>query len=130
MDTIYKHRILVVARYEEQRSMFRLFLNEQGYETFTASSAKEALGVLLKHHIDLVITDFIELVGDLSSMNGLELTKIIKKKYDSDVLIMTGLGTDTISYEDAISVGARDILYKPFKCKDLLNSVNKILGMK
>jgi CheY-like chemotaxis protein len=128
MDIIYKHRILVVAHYEEQRSVFSLILNKQGYETFTAYSAEEALEVLSKHHIDLVITDYIELLGDSSSMDGIELTKIIKKNYDLDVLIMTGLGPDTITYEDALSVGASGLLYKSFSASYLLDSINKLLG--
>jgi len=60
------------------------FLAQSGYNIFTSFSAEEALEVLSKHHIDLVITGVV-----MPGMNGLELTKIIKKNYDSDVIIFT-----------------------------------------
>ena len=94
----------------------------QGYETFTAFSAEEALEVLSKHHIDLVMTDVV-----MPGMNGLELTKIIKKNYDSNVIIFTGY-KPSCSYENAIALGASDFFYKPFKFEDLLDSIRRILG--
>jgi DNA-binding NtrC family response regulator len=98
------------------------FLAQSGYKIFTSFSAEEALEVLSKHHIDLVITGVV-----MPGMNGLELTKIIKKNYDSDVIIFTGSKPNR-SYKTAISLGASDILYKPFKFEDLLDSVRRILG--
>ena len=94
----------------------------QGYETFTAFSAEEALEVLSKHHIDLVMTDVV-----MPGMNGLELTKIIKKDYDLDIIIFTGY-KPSCSYDKAIALGASDFFYKPFKLEDLLGSVKKILN--
>jgi DNA-binding NtrC family response regulator len=98
------------------------FLAQSGYKIFTSFSAEEALEVLSKHHIDLVITGVV-----MPGMNGLELTKIIKKNYDSDVIIFTGSKPNR-SYKTAISLGASDILYKPFKFEDLLDSIRRILG--
>ena len=98
------------------------YLIEQGYETFTASSAKEALGSFLIAQFNLVMTGVM-----MPGMNGLELTKIIKKNYDSHVIIFTGY-KPSCSYEKAISLGASDFLYKPFKFKDLLDSVRRILS--
>ena len=94
----------------------------KGYETFTASSAIEALEVLSKHHIDLVMTGVV-----MPGMSGLELTKIIKKNYESDVIIFTGYKPNC-SYEKAIILGASDLFYKPFKFEDLLDSIRRILG--
>ena len=97
------------------------YLIRQGYETLTASSAEEALEVLSKHHIDLVMTDVM-----MPGMNGLELTQIIKKNYDSYVIIFTGYKPNC-SYDKAIALGASDFFYKPFKFEDLLGSIRRIL---
>ena len=121
-DIIFKYRILCVDDDEVITEMISNYLIKQGYETFTASSAKEALDVLLKHHIDLVMTDVV-----MPGMDGLELTKIIKKNYDSYVIIFTGY-KPICSFEKAINLGASDFFYKPFKFEDLLDSVRKILG--
>jgi DNA-binding NtrC family response regulator len=102
--------------------MITNYLIDQGYKTFTAFSAKEALEVLSKHHIDLVMTDVV-----MPRMDGLELTKIIKETYDSDVIIFTGY-KPICSYEKAFSLGASDFFYKPFKFEDLLDSIRRILG--
>ena len=95
---------------------------EQGYETFIAYSAEEALEVLSNHRIDLVMTGVV-----MPGMNGLELTKIIKQNYDSDVVIFTGY-REGCNREKAIGIGAIDFFYKPFKLEDLLDSVSRILG--
>ena len=99
-----------------------IYFTRQGYKTFKASSAEKALKVLSKHHIDLVMTDIL-----VPGMDGLELTKIIKKNYDSDVIIFTGYKPNC-SYEKAIALGASDFFYKPFKFEDLLDSIRRILG--
>ena len=80
------------------------FLNDQKYKTFSAYSAEEALEVLSKHHIDLVITDVI-----MPGMNGLELSEIIKENFDSDVIVMSGYKEAGFD-EKAMNIGANDFL--------------------
>ena len=55
-------------------------------------------------------------------MSGLELTKIIKEKYDIEVIIFTGYVAGC-NPETAHSVGAFELLYKPVKFDDLSNIV-------
>jgi len=118
----HKNTLLCVDDDELTAETISNYLIKQGYETFTAFSAEEALEVLSKYHIDLVMTDVV-----MPGMNGLELTKIIKKKYDSYVIIFTRYKPNC-SYEKAISLGASDFFYKPFKFEDLLDRVKRILG--
>ena len=59
-------------------------------------------------------------------MSGLELTKIIKEKYNIEVIIFTGYVAGC-SPETAESVGAFKLLYKPVKFIDLLNVVKMAL---
>ena len=97
------------------------YLNDLKYKAFSVYSAEEALEVLSKHHIDLVITDVV-----MPGMNGLELTEIIKKNYDLDVIVMSGYKEGGF-HEKAINIGASDFFDKPFKLDDLLESVNRVL---
>lgn len=62
-------------------------------------------------------------------MSGLELTKIIKENYDTDLIIFTGYKQDGLD-EKARSIGASDFFYKPIRLVDLLNSVKKILKVR
>ena len=78
------------------------FVEAAGYKSFAASNANEAIGILEKNTIHVVITDIM-----MSGMNGLELTDQIKKNYKADVIVMTGYSAD-YSYEEAVSKGASD----------------------
>lgn len=114
-------RILIVDDDKAIVSVCRDFLGKEGYETHTTQVSEEALEVLAKKSFDLVITGI-----NQPRMSGLELTKIIKEKYDTEVIIFTGY-KEGCSHEKAIAVGASDFLYKPFRLVDLLDSVNKVL---
>jgi two-component system cell cycle response regulator len=69
----------------------------------------------------VVITDIM-----LPGVSGLELTKIIKTKYDSDVIVMTGY-SDDYSYEEAITVGASDFVIKPVRLEELVLRLRRVL---
>jgi DNA-binding response OmpR family regulator len=97
------------------------FLDSKGFKSHIALSAEGALSVLKSIKTDIVITGI-----NMPGMNGLEFTRLIKNNYDSDVIILTG-NRETCTPGDALRVGAGDLLYKPAKLKDLLNSVKRIL---
>jgi two-component system cell cycle response regulator len=73
------------------------------------------------HDIDVVITDIM-----LPGMDGLELTDRIKKNHDIDVIVMTGYSGD-YSYEEAISKGASDFVFKPVRFEELLLRLRRVL---
>ena len=115
-----KPTILIV---DDELSICRVlqeFLNTKGFETHVAPFVAPALEILDKTKIDLVITNIW-----MPGMDGLEFTRLIKNRYDSDVIIMTGYHSYT--FEEAIRIGASDLLHKPVKLEDLLNSIKKIL---
>jgi diguanylate cyclase (GGDEF)-like protein len=62
----------------------------------------------------------------LPGMNGLELTKIIKKSYNADVIIMTGYSLD-YTIEESMARGASDLIIKPIRLEDLLLRINVVL---
>jgi putative nucleotidyltransferase with HDIG domain len=59
-------------------------------------------------------------------MDGIELTKIIKKKYDTDVLMMTGFVND-FSYENIIDFGVSDFMQKPIGIKEVIIRLKRVL---
>jgi diguanylate cyclase (GGDEF)-like protein len=98
------------------------FVEAAGYQSFAASNADEAIRVLEKNTIHIVITDIL-----MSGMNGLELTDQIKKNYKVDVIVMTGYSAD-YSYEEAISKGASDFVFKPIRFEELLLRLKRVLN--
>jgi len=97
------------------------FMARSGYAALTASSGEDALGMLAKRDIDVVITDIM-----MPGINGLELTDRISAQFDSDVIVMTGYGGD-YSYEEAVQKGASDFVFKPIRFEELLLRLRRVL---
>lgn len=114
-------RILIVDDDDAIRDSMNEFIQRSGFTAFTAPSAEEALDVLHKEDIHVVITDII-----LPGKDGLELTDIIKTNYDIDVIVMTGYSGD-YSYEEAIQKGASDFVFKPVRFEELLLRLRRVL---
>lgn len=112
--------ILIVDDELSIRRVLKEVLNSKGFKTHSASCAEAGLEILNEIKVDIVITNIW-----MPGMDGIELTRLIKGRYDSDVIIMTGY--HSFKYEEAIRIGASDLLHKPAKLEDLLVSINRIL---
>lgn len=113
--------ILIVDDDAAIRDSMNEFVEMAGYSSCTAGSAEEALRMLETADIDVVITDIM-----LPGMDGLELTDRIKKNHEIDVIVMTGYSGD-YSYEEAISKGASDFVFKPVRFEELLLRLRRVL---
>jgi len=113
--------ILIVDDEEGIRLSMQEFVTVSGYKTYTAASAEEALALLEERQVDVVITDIM-----LPGIDGLELTDMIKKDYNIDVIVLTGYSGD-YSYEEAISKGASDLVFKPVRFEELLLRLKRVL---
>lgn len=97
------------------------YLTLLSYRVQSASSAEEALEIMETYPADVVLTDIM-----MHGMDGLELTRIIKEKYESDVMVMTGYSAD-YSYEEAVKTGASDFIFKPFRFEELDLRIKRVL---
>ena len=83
------YRILIVDDETEYQKVFQFILNPKGYDVIACSNGKEALQILEKQSIDLVVTDL-----KMPGMDGNELIKCIHKTYpEINVMVMTAYGT-------------------------------------
>jgi len=103
------------------RDSMHEFIEMAGFRSTIASSAEEAIDLLKNNNIQVVITDIM-----LPGMGGLELTKLIKRKFNTDVIVMTGYSGD-YSYEEAINMGASDFVIKPVRLEELLLRLKRVL---
>jgi PAS domain S-box-containing protein/putative nucleotidyltransferase with HDIG domain len=92
-----------------------------GFVCSFVESAREALEVLEERVVDVVITDI-----KMPDMSGIELTRIIKEKYASDVIVITGYYED-FTYEEAIENGANDFIEKPVRPTELILRLKRVL---
>jgi DNA-binding NtrC family response regulator len=114
--------ILVVDDEFSVRESLEKVLSKAGYITLAADSGNEALAVLSKHKVDLVLSDLKMPEGD-----GVELLKSIKKNYpDVEVILLTGYGTVENAVE-AMREGAYDFITKPPKKAIILTAVERAI---
>ncbi len=113
--------ILIVDDDDAIRDSMREFMEKAGFNTFTASSAEEAIEILKANAIEVVITDII-----LPDQDGFELTDLIKDNCDIDVIVMTGY-SGNYSYEEAINKGASDFIFKPVRFEEVLLRLKRVL---
>lgn len=117
-----KNRILVVD--DEKIKLITLLdaLSKEGYEAEGAEDGMAALKKLEGSRFDIVVADL-----KLPKMDGMELLKHVKEKYqDTEVIIMTAYGTIE-SAVSAMKIGAHDYLTKPFPTEELLLKVQRLI---
>lgn len=115
------HRILVVDDDKAIRDSMSEFLQLSGYEPSMATSAEEALAFIQQRATDIIITDIM-----MDGMSGLELTRRVNQDHDIGVIVMTGY-SDDYSYEEAISSGASDFVFKPIRFEELVLRIRRVL---
>ena len=117
--------ILIVDDEKGIRDGLKLFLKREGHLMFTAEDGKEALEILEKNDIDLVISDL-----RMPHINGDELLAFIKRDYPGvKVIILTGHGTVENAVE-AMRNGAYDFLIKPLNLEKLGLIVKRALSQR
>ncbi|HWI40894.1 MAG TPA: response regulator [Verrucomicrobiae bacterium] len=95
-------------------------LRTEGVEVITCNEIEQAEEALESTRFDLVIAD-IRMSG-VDGVEGLELLTYIKDRYATEVMIMTGYGTEEIEKE-AYRRGALHYFKKPVEIPELLRLV-------
>ena len=114
--------ILVVDDNYSIRKLMTTYLVRDGYKVFAASDGVEALDVLDKEHIDLMIADIM-----MPNMDGYTLTNEIRtSKYNFPILMITAKE----SFEDkkkAFMAGTDDYMVKPIDFDEMILRVSALL---
>jgi two-component system response regulator HydG len=112
--------ILLVDDHKPFRDSLAKILGGEGFRVFPASDGEEALELLRKEFIHLVLTDL-----KMPKMDGVELLKVAKTiRPDIEVILITGYGTVDTAVT-AMKDGAFDYIQKPFKPREILKLVRK-----
>jgi DNA-binding response OmpR family regulator len=95
------------------------------YEVMIANNGREALGLLKKDKIDLVISDI-----RMPDINGLDLLVRIKMEHpQTKVIIMTAYGSSEVQKE-ANRRGSLFYIEKPFEINDIRKIIIDLIGKK
>jgi two-component system response regulator HydG len=114
--------ILVVDDDERLRKAACKVLADEGYTIFGAASCDEAMEILKKKSVALVISDL-----RLPDADGIGLLKQARQLApDAEVVMITGFGSVEKAVE-AMQLGAYDFIQKPLDSAALLKTVAKAL---
>ena len=120
------HRILIADDEAEILDIMSEVLRKRGFEVIAAQSGEEALEMLAKEKIDLLILD-----KRMPGIGGIGVLKELKaKNMDLPVIILTGSQDTPERTAEFRKLGYNDFLFKPVDLHTLLNMVCKKLNIK
>lgn len=117
-------KILVVEDNEELLALMLQVLSKN-YHVFTAKNGKQAMNIIMKEELDLVVSDVM-----MPIMDGIELTKQLKSDksfWQLPVILLTAKNKEEDKTE-AYAVGADAYITKPFKFEELEVRINALLA--
>ncbi len=117
-------RILVVDDMPEQREVAREILERLGYRVETAAGGEEAVQILARTSVDLVLLDMI--LG--SGPDGLDTYRaILETRPGQKALLVSGFA-ETARVFEALNLGAAGYLKKPYTFRSLGRTVRTALA--
>lgn len=115
-------KILVVEDDPDLNRLFCKTLIRNNYQAIGTETADNALDILDKEYIDLIITDIM-----LPGMNGFDFIKQVRTADTNlPILVITAKG-DIMDKETGFTSGADDYMVKPIHMNEMLLRVNALL---
>lgn len=115
-------KILIVDDDAELRAHLLEILHDEGYETDSASSAKEALEKCQTREFDVVLMDFM-----MPRMSGIDALQELQKQQPKIKVIMITAFASVENAVEAIKRGASDYISKPFKIHNFLTTIRTVI---
>ncbi|MBM9594574.1 putative bifunctional diguanylate cyclase/phosphodiesterase [Roseitranquillus sediminis] len=103
-------RILVVDDVEDNRDIFVRRLGRRGFEMLEAENGTEALDIVEREHVDLILLDIM-----MPDIDGTEVVRRIRRTLSADQLPIIMVSAKTLSEDVAqsLDLGANDYIIKP-----------------
>lgn len=117
-----RNKVLVVDDEKNQREIYTMILEDDGYNVTTAQSGEQAFRFARENQFDLVLTDY-----KMTGMDGLMLLGELLKLDPSIIVVMMTAHGSVESVKDALRGGAFDYLEKPIDRDQLLKVVRNAL---
>jgi two-component system response regulator HydG len=112
--------ILIVDDSIEMLEVLRRHLTKMGFTVFQATHVSDAIEILKKSSVDLLITDL-----QMPGIHGMQLVQYANEHFPSiPILVVTGYPSVSGAIE-AIQSGVVDYLVKPFTQEELKKSIEK-----
>ena len=116
--------ILVVENEVSNRILIERVLSTRGYRCPSASNGREALDVLDREQVDLILTDL-----SMPVLDGYQTTQLIRARPGMENVPIVAVTAYALADEGeaARQIGCTEYLTKPFKPRQLLEVVERLL---
>lgn len=113
--------ILLVDDEKEIIKLMEIYFHNEGYTLLKASDGLEALGLLERHPVDLIIMDIM-----MPRMDGMEACMRIRETRELPIILLSAKSQDMDKIA-GLSLGADDYVTKPFNPLELMARVKSQL---
>ncbi|MDD5804083.1 response regulator transcription factor [Blautia sp. HCP3S3_H10_1] len=114
--------ILVAEDNPDMRELFCTVLSDSGYRCLPASDGLEALDIMEKEYIDLIVADIM-----MPNMDGYELTRTLRdSKWETPILMVTAKD-QFADMQQGFRAGTDDYMVKPVDVRELVLRVEALL---
>ena len=114
--------ILVAEDDKNTRRYFQAVLEEANYTVTTAENGAQALEILGREHIDLIVLDVM-----MPEMDGYELTKELRDVQDTIPILMVSAKQLPADKKKGFLVGTDDYMTKPVDEEEMLLRIHALL---
>lgn len=115
-------RILVVDDDKHTRMLMQAILENENYMVFLAGNGEEALDVIDREHVDLVVLDIM-----MPHMDGYEFTKTLRENDNNLPILMVSAKHQPADKHKGFLVGTDDYITKPIDEEEMLLRIKALL---
>lgn len=115
-------QILVADDDKNTRRLFQALLQAQGYHVFTAQNGEEALALMDREHIDLVVLDIM-----MPKMDGYAFTQALRESDSNLPILMVSAKQLPEDKQKGFLVGTDDYMTKPVDETEMLLRIRALL---
>jgi DNA-binding response OmpR family regulator len=115
-------RILVVEDDKNTRRYIEAILAAENYTVLTASNGEEALDVMDREHIDLVVLDIM-----MPKMDGYEFTRTLRGNNNNLPVLMVSAKQLPMDKHKGFLAGTDDYMTKPFDAEEMVLRIKALL---
>jgi two-component system chemotaxis response regulator CheY len=119
-------RVLIVDDSPVMRTFIQRVMTASGFEVsacFQASNGEEALDLLAREWVDVVLTDI-----NMPKMNGEELVRCMEARELKVPVVVISTDATEVRMAQMLSLGAQGYIKKPFAPEMLREELERVLG--